>query len=107
MQLLKNMNLKGLMNNKPVEKMYTISQSDLDKIKSDSIREASEKAFILMLSIPTMVLHDYDWSKNKTDIPEFIDRCFDLYDSYDKGYVSFEDLKHTLQQESGIKIMRR
>lgn len=106
MQLLKNINLRGLMNNKTTEKLYTISESDLNKIKDETIREATDKAFALMLAIPTMVLHDHEWHKHKTDIPEFVDKCLDLYDSYDKGYVSFEDMIKTLEEESGIRITK-
>lgn len=110
MQLFKNMNLKGTPKNgtsiKREEKVYTLTQTELDNMKNELTRKAVDKAFTMMLAIPVMVLHDHHWSKCRTNIPKFVDKCLDLYDSYDKGYVSFDDMVTTLEEESGIKIVK-
>lgn len=39
-------------------------------------------------------------------LPKFVDQCLDLYDSYNKGYVTLDDLRATLWEEGGIRIER-
>ena len=81
------------------QKTYTLTQAQIDK--------AVDTGFILMLAIPVMVLHDKYWAKTaKKRLPEFIDRCLDLYDSYNKGYVELKDLTDTLWEEGGIRLER-
>jgi hypothetical protein len=88
-------------------KVYTLTQAQIDKIKDDAVTEASNTAFLLMLAIPVMVLHDKHWVKTaKQKIPKFVDQCLDLYDSFSKDLVTLEDLQGCLEEESGIKIER-
>ena len=42
----------------------------------------------------------------KKRLPEFVDKCLDLYDSWDKGYVTIEELTEVLWDEGGIKLER-
>ena len=89
------------------KKIYTLTQEQIDKIKDDAIKEASDTAFLLMLAIPVMVLHDKWWEKTaKKKCPVFVDQCLDLFDSFAKDLVSLEDLKEALYEESGIKLER-
>ena len=88
-------------------KTYTLTQEQIDKIKEDAIKEASDTAFLLMLAIPVMVLHDKWWEKTASKrCPQFVDQCLDLFDSFSKDYVTLDDLKQCLQEESGIKLER-
>lgn len=99
---------------KTVEKdpVINIKRSELERIKTDAILEASEIAFILMLSIPLSVIHDkYSLimkkevdGKNREE--RFASLCLDLYDSYVKGYVTLSDLKGVLKDEAGIEIRK-
>lgn len=88
-------------------KTYTLNEDQIKAIKNDAVQEASEKAFLLMLAIPVMILHDKYWEKtSKKRCPEFVEKCLDLYDSVEKEFVSLDDLKKCLFEESGIKIER-
>ena len=88
-------------------KIYTLTQEQIDKIKDDAVREASDTAFLLMLAIPVMVLHDKYWEKTaKKKCPIFVDQCLDLFESFSADRVSLEDLKQCLLEESGIKLER-
>lgn len=94
-------------NKKKTEKTYTLTQSQLDKIKEDATKEAVDSAFLLMLAIPVMVLHDKWWEKSASKrCPKFVDQCLDLYDSFERDYVTLDDLKQCLYEESGIKLER-
>lgn len=44
----------------PVKKepVVNIKAADVQKIKQDASKEAADKAFLLMLGLPVMVLHD-------------------------------------------------
>lgn len=92
------------------EPIINIKRSELEAIKKEAIREASEIAFILMLSIPVMVLHDHYSKIMKREVDgknreeRFADLCVDLYDSYDKGYVTLSDLQECLKEETGMEF---
>lgn len=60
-----------------------------------------------MLAIPIMVLHDKYWVKTASKrLPEFVDKCLDLYDSFERGYVTLEEINEVLWNEGGIKLER-
>ncbi|MDD3049731.1 MAG: hypothetical protein PHR06_01145 [Candidatus Cloacimonetes bacterium] len=92
--------------------VYNMKSSDVQQIKKSAVDEAVDKAFFLMLSIPVMILHDKYSLLMKKEVEgkpreeRFADLCLDLYDSYVKGYVSFEDLEKCLWEEAGVKMQR-
>lgn len=83
---------------------YTLTQKQIDQIKAEAVVEVSDRAFILMLAIPVMVLHDKYGQLMRKDGREekFAELCLDLYDSFEKGYITLDDLKNTLQEETGM-----
>ena len=50
----------------PVKKepVVNIKAADVQKIKLDASKEAADKAFLLMLGLPVMVLHDTEEQAN-------------------------------------------
>ena len=94
-------------------KTYTLNDSQIKQIKDDAVKEAIDTAFILMLGLPVMIIHDKYPQLMKKVVDgkgreeRFTDLLLDLYDSVDKGYVSFEDLKDCLKEECGIEIEQR
>jgi hypothetical protein len=98
----------GRENSDPI---ISIKQSEINKIKSDAVNEAVDTAFMLMLSIPVMVLHDKYPQLTRKEVDgksraeRFSEMCLDLYDSYNRGYISFEELEQCLYEEAGVKPM--
>lgn len=89
------------------QKVYTPTQAQIDAMKKAAVDEAVSTGFILMLAIPITILHDKYWVKTASKkLPKFVDQCLDLYDSYNKGYVTLDDLRATLWEEGGIRIER-
>lgn len=89
------------------QKVYTLTQAQIDAMKRAAIDEAVSTGFTLMLAIPITVLHDKYWVKTASKrLPEFVDRCLELYESYTKGCVELEELRDTLWNEGGIKLER-
>ena len=39
-------------------KTYTLNDEQIKQIKADAVKEAIDTAFILMLGLPVMILHD-------------------------------------------------
>lgn len=100
----KNMRL----NNK---KVLNKTEKLLEKAKSDVADEVLRKAFILMLSIPTMVLNDkYAYLTKKEDeqgrnrIERFVDLCLDEYEAVISNHVSMFDLVKVIKDESGVDL---
>ena len=91
-------------------KTYTLNDLQIKQIKDDAVKEAIDTAFIYMLGLPVMIIHDKypqlmkKFVDGKGREERFTDLLLDLYDSVDKGYVSFEDLKDCLKEECGIEI---
>lgn len=90
----------------PKEAVVNVKASDLDKIKLDASKDAAEKAFLLMLALPVMILHD-KFGFGAVRCERFTDAVLDLYDSFEKGLVSLEDITNTLKEESGITVERK
>lgn len=94
------------------EPIINIKATDIQNIKKQISESAANTVFSLMLAIPVMVLHDKYaqlMKKNvdgKTREERFADMCLELYDSYEKGYVTLEDLEDCLWKEAGIKLQK-
>ena len=95
------------------EVLMTITKEDLIRIKKNATNAAIDTAFELMLGIPTMVILDKynqlsdDDLDGKGRAEKFVELCLDLYDSFDKGYLSLDDIRDCLWTEGGIKIEKR
>ena len=82
---------------------YNLTWEQIETMKRDACRQASRILWELMLGLPTMVLsdkHDFDADK----LNEFVDDVLDLYDSYEQGYLSLQDVETALKDEVGIII---
>ena len=82
---------------------YNMSFQQIQDIKSQAVREATGAAWVLMLGLPVMVLGDKHGFTTEA-IDAFIDGVLDLYDSYDKGYLTLSDIRQTLKDEYGLSI---
>lgn len=91
------------------EPVINIKAEDVQRMKEDATREAVDRAFVFMLAIPTMILHDKfgEIMKKEGREQRFVDLCLDLYDTFAKDYVGIEDLKRCLYEEAGVRFERR
>ena len=88
------------------KKTYTLTQGQIGEIKKQAADEAIHAAFILMCGLPLMALRD-KFGFGKTRLERFSDALLDLYDSFDKGYITLEDLHKTIYEETGVKIKKK
>jgi hypothetical protein len=87
-------------------KVYTLTQEQIDQIKREAGDKAIDTAFTLLLAIPLEVLiGEGYWEKTaKKRLPKFLDEVLSLYDSWEKGVLTLEDLKADLWEYGGIKL---
>lgn len=90
-------------------------RKDLEKLKFRALAEketrkredeAREKAFLLMLAVPlNVLLHDY-WGEEKSKelAPEFIEKCFGLYEAVQDGVVGYDDMAELIFDYAGVQI---
>lgn len=87
------------------EKVYTLTQGQIDKMKEEAVQEAVDVSFALMLSVPANVLARCYWEKTATKrIPQFIDECLSLYESLGTGTVLISDLIKDIEDIGKLKM---
>ena len=92
------------------EKSYVMKKEQIDAIKNNATEKAVDTAFKLMLCIPVMVIHDKYSELMRKEVDgksrgeRLADMILDLYDSYEKGYVTLDELEQCLWEEAGIKF---
>ena len=86
-------------------KTFTLTQDQINVIKEAAVKDAVEKSFILMLALPLEVLitEDYWMKSAKTRIPKFIDDILNLYNAYEEGSISIEEMEKDLWDFAGVR----
>lgn len=86
-------------------KIYTLTQAQIDKMKENIYREAVDTSFGLMLSIPVNVLGRCYWEKSASKrIPQFIDDCLSLYESIETKTVDIIDVIRDVEEVGNLKM---
>lgn len=93
------------------DKTYHLKDSDIHRIKDEATHTATNIAFLLMLSIPNMIIHD-KWdelveakSKGGSACEElFAAHVIELFDTLEKGYITLPELAQCLYDETGVRI---
>lgn len=84
---------------------YNFTLEQIEEIKRSVVKEAVQTLIELMLGLPIMVLHDkHGWGKIRNS--RFVDDVMYLYDSYEKGYITLEDVRDTLWEEADTRIRK-
>lgn len=87
------------------EAVVNIKSSDVQAMKKAAANEAADLAFILMLGLPILVLHDkYGFGKVRCE--RFIDQVLYQYQLFEEGRMTLDDVKAILKEESGITFER-
>ena len=92
------------------QKFYTVSDEKIAEIKKTAKKEGMEDAFILMLGLSVMTISDhiYDLYKvkdfEKCREERFTDYVLKLWDEYNQGIFSLQDVLDCLKDECGLVI---
>ena len=86
--------------------VYNLTQEQIDQIKAEARNDAVDTAFTLMLALPLEILiGDGYWEKTaKRRLPKFLDEVLSLYDAWNKGVLTLEELREDLWNIGGIKL---
>ena len=85
------------------QKTYNLSVDQIHQIKQNAAAEAMEQAFVLMMGLPMMALRDkFDFGKVRLE--RFSDAVLDLWDSFNKDYITLQDCIDAVYEETGVKI---
>lgn len=87
-------------------KTYTLTQEQIDEIRNKAVDVATKNAFLLMMTIPLEVLISEEyWLKSaKKKLPKFMDEVLKLYDTYEHGNITMQDMKNDLWEYAGIRV---
>lgn len=89
---------------------YTLTKSQIDNIKSKATDDALTIAFKLLVCIPVMVIHDKYSKLIKKDVDgmsreeRMAEYVIDLYDTFQQGYITLEELEECLRRETGMRF---
>lgn len=82
--------------------MYEKARKDIMK----DIDKLGDEMFKMMLVIPTNILISDYWEKSaKKRIPQFVDSCLSLYDSWCKGQVDMDEMVKLTEEYAHIKMV--
>ena len=84
-------------------KTYNMSAAQLEAFKRQVTNDSSYKATVAMLAIPLMVLMDKYGFRRKR-LTAFAEKCIDLFESFESGYLSLNDMHKVIFEETGFNI---
>lgn len=88
-------------------KTYTMTYADIAKLKDDMTQVIADELLVKVFGIAVMVVHDKFGQLMRKDVngesreQRFFNYCMDLYDSFEQGYLTLEDIKDCLRNECG------
>ena len=93
------------------EKFYMVSAEKIEEIKKNAKKEAIDEAFVLMLGLSVMTISDHIHDLYKTKGFEkcreerFTDYVLKLWEEYQAGIFSLQDVLDCLKNECGLTII--
>lgn len=78
-------------------------KNQIQKIKDQATDEAANRAFVLMLGLPLIVLHD-KFGYGAKRLERFMDELIKQYEAFDEGRITLDDLLKTIETETGVKV---
>ena len=88
-----------------IQKFYTVSDEKIAEIKKNAKKEAIDEAFVLMMGLSVMTISDHihDLYKvkgyEKCREERFTDYVLKLWDEYNEGIFSLQDVLDCLKDE--------
>lgn len=89
-----------------LQKTYTLTVAQIEKIKKDATMEATKKAFLMMMGFPLLTLRD-KFGFGKVRLNKFMDKMLNLYEAYENDYVDLDDLNNTILEETGVTLLEK
>lgn len=85
------------------EPVMQMKRSDIEEIEKEMAIKAVRKGFDVAMLFTLNTLHDKHGFTPEM-LEGFAETLNGLYESFNQGYIDFEDLRKTLKDETGINI---
>lgn len=101
---------KSQQKSEKTQKFYTVSDEKIAEIKQNAKKEAIDEAFILMMGLSVMTISDHIhdlWKVKgceKCREERFTDYVLKLWDEYQAGIFTLEEVLECLHDECGLTI---
>ncbi len=88
---------------KKSQKVFTLTQADIDKIKDDATREAVFHALSILFPISVYVMRkEFGWGTKR--LTRFSEALTDYYFEYDKSDISPQEYRKMVLEETGVSF---
>lgn len=91
------------------DELQKIRQQEFDRAKKllmDRNDELTQEIWTMLLAIPTNVLIADYWPKTaRQRIPEFVEKCMDLYRAWEQGAVDMTQMQELTEEYAGVKLV--
>lgn len=82
---------------------YNFTLEQIEAMKRQAVDDAVRAVLELTLGLPAMVMRDkHGWGKKR--LSRLADEILKLYESYDQGYLTLQDIRDTLREECGFEL---
>jgi hypothetical protein len=82
---------------------YNFTLEQINAMKRQAVDEAVRELMELTIGLPAMALRDKKgWGKKR--LSWLAQAVLELYESYDQGYLTLQDIRDTLREECGFEI---
>ena len=88
------------------QRTYVLTEDQINQMKRDAVNEATQRAFLMFLSIPVMVLHD-KFGFGKQRLSRFMDYALIWFESVKNDETQLMELVGVAENECGIQIIKR
>lgn len=101
---------KSQQKSEKIQKFYNVSDEKIAEIKKNAKKEAVDEAFVLMMGLSVMTISDHIHDLWKTKGFEkcreerFTDYVLKLWEEYQEGIFSLQDVLDCLKDECGLTI---
>ena len=84
-----------------------MNAAQIEGIKKKSTEEALDLAFVLMLALPGLVIHDSfgKLMKKESRMETFVDLVIEQYECFRDGKIGLDELLHLLKEEAHWDII--
>lgn len=87
----------------PKPKTYVLTEDQINQMKIDAVNIATRRAFLMLMSIPIMVLHD-KFGFGKRRLSKLMDYVLIWYESIQNNETKMMELVKVAEDECGIKV---
>lgn len=86
------------------DRMINVKVDSIRQMQDDAKSEAVNVAFVLMMSLPLIVLRDkHGFGKKR--LSDFCELVLEQYRCFNEGYIGLDELRDILREETGIQLL--